>query len=252
MKESINDILGKPRLINELEVYPVLMRDYEYFMDCANVITYTYDHFNLEEISKAWMMEVEEIKLLDLIALVSMQTDSYEQTFGSLAKMFSVVLRQPVEHGIIDKQIYFHHEGESLIDRDNYDEVREAVMYQNLIFTPKVFKNKVAQFWADKAVKARAKNSANINLEAYITTISVMLGKSYEELESYSYYQIRATFDRICKLKNFDATAIMFANPYAKDIKQEHFAESIEMHNDPYTGFKDENKLSKLNDALGS
>lgn len=254
MSDSTNNIFAKPTLINDLEIYPVLMNDYEEFMGCANIITYTYDHFNLEEISKFLKIPVEEIKLLDLVQLVALQTETSEETFDSLANMLSIVLRTTVDYGLSENNIYFHSaEGQLLVNRDNYDELREIVMYQNLIFTPKVFKNKITQIWADKVLKAQAKNSANINSEAIITTISILIGKSYEEILNYSYYQVRATFDRICKLKNFDATSIMFANPYAKDIKQEHFAETIEMHKDPYADiFKDENKASKLNGVMGS
>lgn len=253
MSDSTNNIFGKPTLINDLEVYPVLMNDYEEFMGCANIVTYTYDHFDLKEISKMLNISTEDIKLLDLVQLVAIQTETSEETFNSLANMLSIVLRKPVNYGVKDNCIFFHSEEQLLVNRDNYDELREIVMHQNLIFTPKVFKNKITQMWAEKVLKAHAKNAANIDSEAIITTISVLSGKSYEELSNYSYYQIRATFDRICKLKNFDATSIMFANPYAKDIKQDHFAETIEMHKDPYADlFKGENKLSKLNEAIGS
>lgn len=249
------DILGKPTNIEFIgDIYPVLIKDYDEFMKVANALTYSYDHFDLVELAKIIGVAKEELKLLDLITIISTQTNTYEQTFNSLASVFSFALRKQINYLDGANGVLFHSEDHSTnIDRYNYDEIRQVVMRQNLIFTPKVFKNKLAQEWAEKVLKARAKSSSNITLEDILTTVSVMDGKHYWDLENYTYYQVKADFDRICKIKNYDSMSILLANPYAGKLDIEHFAESMDMHKNPYDDvFKSKNKLQGLNNALGS
>lgn len=256
LKESTRDIFQKKVSVGDVDIYPVTMGEYDEFMECANVISYTYGHFNLDAISKDHGVPKEEIKLLDLITFLSYQGNAQQLTFLYLSKMFSIALRQEIKFSYDQETglFFMSSDNKKLIDRNNYDDIRKVIMEQNLIFEPKIYKSKMVQKWAEKVLKNRAKSALDITHEDMITTISVIQGITYEELERYSIFQIKATFQRICKIQEYQTTAIMLANPYAAGaVKLGHFAENTDIRRDPSSDiFKDSSKLGKLNDAIGN
>lgn len=249
---SLSNIFQKPRKLHSVgEIHPVLMKDFDEFMDNANIISYTYDHFSLDEIALMLDISKEELKLLDLITLVSKETDTYEQTFDNLCKVLSIVLRKEVKFTYGHTGVCFYDNNSFLVDRDNYDDVRTIIMEQNLIFMPKVYKDKLAQEWANKVLAQRAKNGINITIEDMVTTIAVVSGKHYWELENYSIYQIKAEFARIGKDKAYH-TNVAYQCAGAEKITIEHYAENTDMYKNPYDDvFKSKDKLKNIGNALG-
>ena len=80
-----------------------------------------------------------------------------------------------------------------------------------------------------------------------------MAGKHYWDLEKYTIYQLKYDFNRICKIKDYESQSMMFANPYAdlSKLKMEHFAENIDMYENPYDGlFKERSSLIKIDSAI--
>lgn len=250
---SLSHIFQKPNKIENVgEIYPVLLKDYDEFMDKANLLSYSYSHFDVEAVSNSLQMPKEDIKLLDLLMIISTQTDSAELAFDNLNVVFSIVLKKKVDYSFGENGLYFVCGDEYLIDRNNYDEVRKVIMEQNLIFEPKVFKSKIAQEWAERVLQTRARSAVNITIEDMVTTVAVLSGKHYWDLENYSYYQLKAEFSRINKIKNYETNSMLLGNPYASDVKLDHYAENMEMFKSPYDDiFVSKNKLSKLNSALG-
>lgn len=250
---NLSHIFQKPIVVDSVgEIYPVLLKNYDEFIEKANVLVFNYGHFNLDEIAKMFNTYKENIKLLDLIVLAAKQTNAEEQTYQNLQDIFSIVLRKKIKYNITDNGLFFNSDDKYLIDRFNYDEIRKVVMEQNLIFEQKVFKNKLTAKWAEKVLNARAKNTINMTIEDMVTTVSVYTGKNYSDLEYYSYYQLKADFNRIMKIKNYETMSIAMANPYAGNIKLDHFAENIEMFKNPYDDiFVSDNKLSDIKSALG-
>lgn len=247
----LSNIFQKPKAIPSVgEIYPVLMKDYDEFMDNANVISYTYDHFNLEEIAPMLGVLSEELKLLDLITLVSKETNTYEQTFDNLCKVFSIILRKKVDFTFGHTGVCFFDNKGFLIDRDNYDEIRSIIMKQNLIFSQKIYKSRLVQEWANKVLEARAKNAIDITIEDMITTIAVVSGKHYWDLENYTYYQIKAEFARIGKDKAYH-TNVAYQCAGAEKITIEHYAENTDIFKNPFDDVFKSSENSKLDKALG-
>jgi hypothetical protein len=248
--ESVKYILELPDLIEGIgEVYPVTMNYYDEFMNVANIICLSYDHFNLDEISQTFDVEKDEIKLLDLIKLALSETLEGRQSFILLERIFSIVLRTEVK---LDLET-----GSFIIDEHrsitsfNYDQLREVIMAQNLLFQPKVYKNKTIQAWADKVLKARAKNSIDSSIEDMITTVSVVGKKSYKEIRDYTIYQLRASFNRILKYENYKESVIYRSSMGGGDIPVLHFAEKIDMFKSPYDDlFKEESSFKNINAAM--
>jgi hypothetical protein len=248
MSDSVKYIFGLPEFIEGIgKIYPIQMKYYDDFMNAANIICLSYDHFNLVEIKKAY--KTEDIKLFDLLILTASQSEDGELAFLNLSKIFSYVLRKEVffSENLI---CFITNDGES-INRFNYDQFREVVMNQNLLFTPKVYKNKKIQEWAEKVLKTRAKNSLDSTIEDMISTIAVISGKDYDTLANYSIYQIRQEFNRIMKIESY-RNAIAFRCAGDDKTKIEHFAEIIDMFKNPYDDiFKEKNTMKNINSALG-
>jgi hypothetical protein len=247
MSETVKYIFGLPEFVEGIgEIYPVQMIHYDEFMNSANIICLSYEHFNVEEIKKSY--QVDDLKLFDLVVLATCQSEFGQLAFDNLIKTFSIILRKNVSFN--SDIVSFITEDGCMINRDNYEEFRKIVMKQNLLFTPKVYKNKITQEWAEKVLKARAKNSLDCTIEDMISTIAVISSKHYTELSTYTIYQIRQEFNRIMKIESY-RSSIAFRCAGDDKIPIEPYAEKIDMFKNPYDDvFKDKNSFSNINAAL--
>jgi hypothetical protein len=239
---SLSNIFQKPIELNGLGfVYPVKLINWDEFEENISPIMLSKNHLQTEY----------DVPLLDRVVLGLKD----ERIINSLCKTFNIVLNSNSFKIIVGNQSYmFMNENDQIIDSTNYDELRKIILRQNILFEPKVYKTQALQQWAEKVLKARGKNSPNVTIEDMLSTISVMAGKHYWDLEQYTIYQLRYDFNRICKIKNYETQSLAFANPYAdlSNFKLEHFAENVDMYENPYDSVFKENKLTKLNSAIGS
>lgn len=239
--EKVQYILGKPEYIDGVgDIHPIILNDYDIFIDCATPLYYSKQHFQ---------QDINEFNLLDVIVVLGLKERTILQ---SLEKLFSLVTRKKtyfvMDEGNLDNYAFVIDKDLS-INKDNYDIVRQTIMKQNLIFEPKVFKNKLVQQWAEKVIKARAKNSVKITIEDMITTVSNFKGKSYKEIAEQTLYQLNADFQQITKFKSYDSS-IALANIAGLD-KLEHFAGGLNLFKNPYDDlFVSKDKLNKLDSAM--
>jgi len=139
----------------------------------------------------------------------------------------------------------------SIISNHNYDNIRNIIMKQNLLFEQKVYKTELMNKWAEKAMKAKQKNAPNISLEDIITTVSVGCGKLFSDLEEYSIYQLYSDFFRLRKIMEHDSS-VHFLCAGATNLKLQDFAESLNLYHNPYDDlFVSADKLTGLNKAIG-
>ena len=237
---STNNIFHKPIYIKRFgNVYPIQVGDWEKFESCLNVLMISKKHIEVTV--------DEDIALLHRIVL-GLQDDEINK---ALCKLFNLISK--TDSFKLDSDHYhFINDESQRVDFENYDEIRNTIFNQNILFEPKVYKDPLMQQWANKVLEARSKNAANITMEDMVTTVAVISGKHYWDLEKYSIYQLKSEFQRINKIKAYDTTSIMFANPYATDIKLDHFAEYLDMYADPYQDlFKSKDKLKNIDKALG-
>ena len=245
---SLTSIWGLPEEVNGIgNIYPVKMIDYDRFNSVSNYLRYAKGHFQLPK------GDSSKIPLLDLL-LHFFREDEIDK---KLCILFSIILRSEVSFMTNGEDYYFQSEeveedGKIIyhcINRDNYDEFRQVVMKQNLIHEPKVYKNKMVQQWAEKVLNARNKNSANIEVEDMITTVSAFTGKNYNVLMNSSIYQLYADFYRVRKMKNFDTSVL--AGAVGGEMKLEDFAESLDIYKNPYDDlFVGKGKMKNINNAL--
>jgi hypothetical protein len=239
---TLNNIFGSPIEIEGLGlVYPVKLKNWDKFEKNIQPITFSKKHFETNQ----------DMPLLDMLIYGFMS----DEIVNSLCEIFNIVLKSK-EFSIEpdgNNGFVFINENKQIINSQNYEELRKVILSQNIIFEPKIYKNPALQKWAEKVLKTRSKNSPNVTLEDMLSTISVMSGKHYWDLQEYTIYQLKYDFNRICRIKNYESQSIMFANPYAdlSKMKMEHFAENIDMYENPYDGiFKEKSSLSNLNSVI--
>lgn len=240
---TLCNILQKPTFINKVgDIYPIRIKDWDEFEKHLNILMLSKKHLEVNS--------EEDIPLLHRIVL-GYQDDIVNQ---SLCEIFNLITRTSTfELEVTHENYYFINRNKQIVDSDNYEEIRNIVLRQNLLFEPKVYKTKLMQEWAERVLQARKKNAANITMEDMITTIAVISGKHYKDIAKYSIYQLQSEFQRINKIKQYETISILYANPYAaSEVKLDHFAEYLDMYSDPYADlFKSKDKLTNIHKALG-
>ncbi len=154
-----------------------------------------------------------------------------------MAQMFSLAYRLPVEpmarkkDGKVDIVFKVGDDEKDLITSDNYEEIREMIMEQNLIYNPLVAPNKKSQDAIDKAIEK--KRSMNSSVETNIESMIVLVSKSREVTEDYTYYQLQADYEMELRLEQ--SRAIPVYRAVGADIPNIELGEVLGMHEDPYS-----------------
>lgn len=199
----------------------------------------------------------KSVKLYDHVLDTLMQ-QSKEQMGNSefgiviMAKMFSIAYRLPIEPMLRKKDgkvdIVFKIDGndEDLITSENYEEIREMIMEQNLIYEPLVAPNKKSQEAIDKAIekKRNMRSSTETNIESMI----VLVSKSRDVTEDYTYYQLQADYEMELRLEQ--SRAIPVYRAVGADIPNMELGEVLSMHEDPYSFDKMFKKNDRAKDDL--
>lgn len=234
--DEIRNILGQPKHIEGVGyVYPVKLSDYGDFMEVARLITVTKERFPPEL--------RDEYSLFELVTSLSLHADESV----SLLKLVKMVTDK--EFKVIDgESVSLNAEDGSSIDNSNFEEFRKVVMDQNLLYEEKVFKNPMVKKWADKVLETRQRDAIDMSMEDIISVVHVGTGVPYDTILNYTIYQLRHTFQRVVKIKDWERS-IKLLCAGAEGIKEEPYTEKIEMAKNPYDDVfksKDKDKLSKV------
>lgn len=231
---------------------PVRLMDWEKFIPVA----YEVFRLNNELLRKRLKLD-ESIKLFDYVIdyTIKMAEERFGQegTFGLvlLGGIFSLCFRTDVVPMIQKKNRQAHvvfkigDNEEDLITRDNYEEIREMIMEQNLIFEPIVAPNQKSQEAIDQAI-ARKKNSgggAEVNIESMI----ILVSKNRPITEDYTYYQLQADYEMTVRLEH--SRAIPTYRAVGADIEPVELGAILSIHEDPYSFEKMFKKNNRTKDA---
>ncbi|MFS1518500.1 hypothetical protein V1503_18865 [Bacillus sp. SCS-151] len=230
---TLQDIFAKPIEIKDIgSLHPIKMIDYDTFIECSNILLLNSNNFDVDKVKEIHDYH-EELKLLDIMTLELGREGFLPTMLKLLSRLFSIVLQKKMKFGNGHKGVHFYSkDSTTIINRDNYEEIRKTILQQNLLFEPKVYKDKLVQEWAKMVLDQRAKNSIKMTTEDSITTIAAFSGKHYWDLENYTIYQIKAEFARINKLKNYD-TMVAFKCAGDDKSKLNHYAESTDIDKHP-------------------
>jgi hypothetical protein len=250
---SLQDLFAQPEIVvdennnkNIITIYPIKIKDYEKFSQCSDLLYLSKNHFD-ESIRKFSLLEllVYSFQSLELTENLKL---TYEDFLDKFCKLFSMVTLKNV--CFIEKDLTFWVNDGGYINPNNYEKVRMIIMKQNLIHEQRVYKTKLMNEWAMKAIKAKQKNAPNISLEDMVSTVSVGAGKNYCDLQDYTIYQIYSDFYRFRKTINYD-TSVQYKCHLDSSIKLEDYAEDLDLFHNPYDDlFVSSDKLSGLNKAI--
>lgn len=243
---QLKEILNRPEYVENIGlVYPITIKDYDDFQKPSKLLLYSKDHFR--DVQKG--IDVE-ISLYECIALMILQEENYQPYVNDLIRLFELTLHKEVEFNYDAFEFYIK-DTNFIINKNTYGQYRDVVMRQNLIFSPKVYKNKFTQMIAEKVLMSKSKNSLDISFEDKISTVVTMSHKTFSDIENWSIYQLENVFQRILQLINYQ-NSMLFKTVSSEVPNPTHFAEKIDLHINPYDGlFKDKSKLNKLNQAIG-
>jgi hypothetical protein len=239
---TLNHIFGNPDFIKGVgNIYPIRLKDNDEFSNYSGILLFSRKSLGIEE---------TEFSLLKTLVLGTRDEEKAKEIIHSLMMVFNLALRKKM-HFIWGKEEFefVDDEEQTVINELNYEDVRSVIMKQNLIFEPKIFKDKRAQEWANKVLAVRAKSS-KLTIEDMITTVCAYNGLDLNIISEYSKYQLQSIFYRINKIKSYD-TKVSFACAGAKDTEIPDYTDQIEMFKSPYDDiFVSKNKLSHVDEAV--
>lgn len=122
-----------------------------------------------------------------------------EDYMGEIVKLFEMVLHQEV---IFNKELKLFEIGgydkDMFIDKSNFDEFRDIVMEQNLLFEPIIAPTIKAQKYIDASLNGNGGESCDMeSLIAFVCTNS-----SITDISEYTYYRLMADFYSLIKQLN--------------------------------------------------
>ena len=233
---SLCHILGTPMTVSGVgPVYPIRIKDFEEFAMLQHIIT----DYNIKTLKLD-----EDINLFEFLLFTDIANGCKDNIINGITTILQLVTRN--NNVIFDVQ-----KGIFIIDQDhclnssNYEDFRQAVMKQNILFEPIVYPNEVMRIWAEKAKAAKAKKEKPITLEGVIRTVSVFTGKHYKDIAEYTIYQIFSDFYGVRKIKDFDFTTLLISQ--GAKINLSDYAEDIDMFKHPDENlFKNQENSSLL------
>ena len=190
----------------------------------------------------------EEWKLLDYVILVALSQDNGVK---DLEKMFTMAFRKPCkilvrskgnefdahnamiavgDYEIVNGELVAKH----IINRDNYEEIREIMMEQSFLFNPLIGADEKSHKRIDRAIKKKVEKAKKQGKEPSIEAMLVFNSSRFKiNLETYTYYQLKAQYS----LLNREQIAMMYniSRPYGKDIPIINFADELDIHDNPFS-----------------
>lgn len=121
------------------------------------------------------------------------------------------------------------------INESNFDEFREIVMKNNLLYKPLIGFNKVSNDVIQKTIEAKSNKGKPSSIESILATISVNKNISDEELQEYTRYRTMADFTAITR-QHFNQFYFVMKSVGCEGIEINDLSEEMSLYNNPYDG----------------
>lgn len=190
----------------------------------------------------------KEWKLLDYVIMVAL---SEPNGITNIEKMFSMAFRKPVralvktkrneidvhsamlvvgDYEIVDGELIANH----VINRDNYEEIREIMMEQSFLHNPLIGADERSQKRLDRAIQKKIEKAKRDGGNPNIESMLVLNSSRFQiDLETYTYYQLKAQYSTLSR----EQTAMLYnmCRPYGKNIPIINFSEELDIHDNPFS-----------------
>lgn len=228
LNQPIETSIGKP-------LYCILLKDWENYIQTAG------RYLTICDLLLRRRLELpEEIKLFDYVVMVAI----HENEIDKLEEMFSLAFRLPVKcfamfkQGQVDIESTFFAVGDfdkkdCVINRNNYEEVREIMMEQALLHDPVIAKNERSQKIIDEMIANKMKKMGN-GKKSSTEAMLILNSTSFPiDLETYTYYQLQAQYEIVNRKEN--SLAIHIYRAQGADVEPIMLNEDLSIHDNPFS-----------------
>ena len=271
-KGFLNYFMKPQNLIGIGEVYPVKLYLYNEFKELSakymlagrkwltNICKYPKDEYILDFFVKnALMFEsfkmgiiADEIK--DQVNLID-ELDMIRYDIKEMCRLFEITLNAEVEFELLDitNEVIDYRfrikETDNFITKFNYEQYRELVMEQNILFEPLTSPNERGNEVIQNAIRVLSQNGVSMDLMSVCSAVSTYKGVSDEELQEYTYYRLMYDFETINRINN-NLIYAMFMAQGSKEAKLTYLGENVDLNKNPYDGLLRRNGDNQLTKRL--
>lgn len=205
-----------------LSIYPVKVKDFKLFEKRVIYLLLSRKHYKIENdinlfeyvvgVNLARIKQEKEKRSDDEIPVEII----LEEVIKELQELFTIICRENMR---IDKDImenkgeivFVNKDGTNIINKNNYEKIRQIILKQNAIKEPTIFENKLEEQLAQKYMKAmknKDKGRTISELGDIANFVSCYTGKSYEDLYNQNIMQLQADYIRCISLNNHRTNTI--------------------------------------------
>jgi len=283
---ELDNYFMKPQFIEGIgDIYPINIFDHEEFskLSCkyitqgittlhnlykvnkkANVLDYFVDMGMKMDKEIAYLNNIkqytpsnedEQIKYNELMKLLNLYNSGQVMTYSiyELEQLFSLLLKKQVEFRIFNTEelnYCFKVINEELyITRDNFKELHDIVMWQNILYEFPTSKDKRINEDIQRVLKSQSKENKGGDLCAMLSVVGSERGLSDEEIFKYTYYRLRFDYEIITR-KNYNIFMFMLRSQGCESAKIVELSEEVNLRFNPYDMIVGEFKLNSLDKIL--
>ena len=205
-----------------LTLYPVKVKDFKILEKRIMYLLLSKRHYKLDNnvnlfeyvvgINLARVKQEKEKRSNDEVPMELI----LEEVVKEFEELFTVICREKIkldyEKMLQTGEISFTNKDHTnMINRNNYEKIRQIVLKQNAIKEPTIFENKLEEQLAQKYMKAmqsKNKGKSISELGDIANFVSCYTGKSYEELYNQNIMQLQADYYRCISLNTHRTNTI--------------------------------------------
>lgn len=184
------------------------------------------------------------------------ELDMVKYDINEMCSLFSMTLNTEVNFellevtndGVIDYRFRIGESG-NYITKFNYEQYREIVMEQNILFEPLTSPSAKGNEVIQNAIKVLNKNGASIDIVSVCSVVSTYKGVTDKELQDYTYYRLMYDFETINRINN-NLIYAMFMAQGSKEAQLTYLGEGLDLHKNPYSGLLKRNGDNQLTRRL--
>jgi len=197
-----NDIFGSPQEYNGLKLYPLLLKELYFQQLFYNVFSQPKKYIPAPEIKN-----MSYLKYILFVVQAGINKDGTE-IYDSITEILKHITRKDVsiqskfisDSDKIEDIVIRIKIGENYYTEDDFDNIREIVLEQNGSSI-----DYVEGFIPDLEKKLSFVNrSSELDMKDEMFIFCCLIGRTINEIESYTLYQFKEHFERICVFKNFE------------------------------------------------
>lgn len=240
MVTNLNYIFGRDILTTAGYLSPIKVEEYDDYMSSLSMmamdktyIVYSYLTLPKSDEVDAIIQQLVDMSLYEIVSGIPEFKNAYSRVY---------------------EKVFIQKEDIVNVAYENFDEVRKTILEMNCLpeESAMINLNKDARSFLDtrvqkaversKRVKAKEGNSdESPELQDVISSLVVGAGKSFEEISSWTMYQLYMSFNRLAQFKSFDSSTL-FAT-VASDVSIENWSKKIDLFAKDTHSMKDGEEL---------